>query len=223
MITFLIFIAVLAVLVLSHEFGHFIVARSSGMKVYEFGFGFPPRILGISWHKTAVGKKKLKLIWGKKKETIKYDLEPLSENSEKEGGTIYSLNLIPLGGFVQIKGENGEESGPDSFAAQSAWKRAATLSAGVVMNIILAFILLSSGFMLGLPQAVDGLPAGVNIKDRHLEIIEASVDKPAAQAGLQAGDTILALDNLQNPSVAAMRLASFQGLLSSNFSHFSNK
>lgn len=170
MLTLLIFIAVLALLVLSHEFGHFIVARKSGMKVYEFGFGFPPRLFSI-----------------------------------KKSETIYSLNLIPLGGFVKIKGEDGEEVGPDSFVSQKAWKRAATLFAGVGMNIILAFVLLSVGFMIGMPQAVDNLPSGVSVKDSHLEIIEVMSGKPAAQAGLQAGDIIAGLDNLKNPSIKDMQ------------------
>lgn len=206
MLTFLIFLAVLAVLVLSHEFGHFIVARASGMKVYEFGFGFPPTILGVQWQKDVNGKKKLKLIWGKGKKITEYDeLDGLPKENETEGGTVYSLNLIPLGGFVQIKGENGDESGADSFGAQKAWKRALTLFAGVGMNVVLAFALLTGGLMMGLPQATDGLPAGVTVKDRHLEIIETLAGKPAAEAGLQAGDIVLALDALQNPSVAAMQ------------------
>ncbi|MEK7131134.1 MAG: RIP metalloprotease RseP [Patescibacteria group bacterium] len=194
MITFLIFIAVLAVLVLSHEFGHFIVARKSGMKVFEFGFGFPPRVLGVQWFKNANGKRKLKLI-GRKK----------IADASLDGGTVYSLNLIPLGGFVHIKGENGDEPGPDSFGAQKAWKRAVTLGAGVGMNIILAFILLTAGLMMGMPQAVDNLPSGVNVKDSHLEIIEVMLGKPADRAGLQAGDTIVGLDNLQNPSIKVMQ------------------
>ena len=205
MLTFLIFIAVLAVLVLSHEFGHFIVARSSGMKVYEFGFGFPPRIVGFQWQKNANGKNKLKLIWGKPKKIMEDEGAALPSEALAKDGTVYSLNLIPLGGFVQIKGENGEETGTDSFGAQKAWKRAATLAAGGAMNIILAFILLTSGFMMGLPQAVDGLPSGVTVKDSHLEIIEAMAGKPAAEAGLQAGDSIVGLDDLQNPSIAAMQ------------------
>ena len=205
MITFLIFIAVLAVLVLSHEFGHFIVARKSGMKVYEFGFGFPPRILGIQWQKSADGKKKLKLVWGKGKGNIIEEESGLPSEAVAELGTVYSLNLIPLGGFVHIKGENGEDPGPDSFGAQKAWKKALTLFAGVGMNIILAFVLITAGLMLGMPQAVDNLPAGVNIKDTHLEIIEAMAGKPAAQAGLQSGDIIVGLDNLENPSISAMQ------------------
>lgn len=170
MLTFLIFIAVLAVLVLSHEFGHFIAARKSGMKVYEFGFGFPPKLFSI-----------------------------------KKGETIYSVNLIPLGGFVKIKGENGEETGPDSFADQKTWKKAITLFAGVGMNVVLAFVLLSIGFMRGLPQVVDNLPAGVSIKDRRLEIMEVMSGKPADQAGLEPGDAIIGLDDLKNPGIKTMQ------------------
>ena len=111
MVTLLIFIAVLAVLVISHEWGHFMVARKSGMKVYEFGFGFPPRLFGIQLTKDANGNKKWKFAWRGKDDDLTQ-------------GTVYSFNLIPLGGFVRIKGEDGQESGPDSFAAQKDWKKA---------------------------------------------------------------------------------------------------
>ena len=72
--TLIIFFAVLAVLIITHEFGHFLFAKLSQVKVEEFGFGFPPRIFGF-----------------------------------KKGETIYSVNLIPFGGFVKIFGEEGEE------------------------------------------------------------------------------------------------------------------
>ncbi len=193
MVTLLIFIAVLAVLVISHEWGHFVAARKSGMKVYEFGFGFPPRLFGIQKVKDEQGNGKWRFIWGKK------------EDEEQMGETVYSFNIIPLGGFVRIKGEDGQEVGPDSFAAQKAWKRAVTLMAGVGMNIVTAFILLSVGFMIGAPQAVDSLPPGTTTENRHIEIIELIADKPAAAAGLQPGDIIVSLDNLQNPSVKAMQ------------------
>ncbi|MBI2037545.1 MAG: RIP metalloprotease RseP [Candidatus Magasanikbacteria bacterium] len=192
MVTLLIFIAVLAVLVISHEWGHFVVARKSGMKVYEFGFGFPPRLFGIQKIKDEQGNSKWRFIWGRKAD-------------EEAGETVYSFNIIPLGGFVRIKGEDGQEVGPDSFAAQKAWKRAVTLMAGVGMNIVTAFILLSVGFMIGAPQAVDSLPPGTTAENRHIEIIELIADKPAAAAGLQSGDIIVSLDNLQNPSVKAMQ------------------
>src|SRR5258708_1325211 len=105
MYTFLaiiVFIVILGVLVLVHEFGHFMVAKKSGMVVEEFGFGFPPRL------------------W-----------------SKRVGGTTYSLNLIPIGGFVKILGENNEgASNPNSFINKSFGARFATLVAGVLMNFI---------------------------------------------------------------------------------------
>ena len=204
MLTFLIFIAVLAVLVLSHEFGHFIVARKSGMKVFEFGFGFPPRLFGIQFTKNANDKRKLKLI-GRKRIEEESVGGGLPVEALVKSGTIYSLNLIPLGGFVHIKGENGDEPGPDSFGAQKAWKRAATLFAGVGMNIILAFALITAGLMIGLPQATDNLPAGVNIKDSRLEIMEVIAGKPAGVAGLQPGDIVAGLDNLKNLGIKDMQ------------------
>lgn len=203
MVTLLIFIAVLFVLVISHELGHFVAARKSGMKVYEFGFGFPPRLFGIQQVEDATGKKKWKLVWKDKQKELGQNAAPAGDSTKV--GTLYSFNLLPLGGFVKIKGEDGEEAGPDSFAAQRFWKRALTLFAGVGMNIVAAFILLSIGFMLKTPQAVDNLPAGSKIENAHLEIIEAIAGKPASIAGLQAGDIIVSLDTLQNPSVKAMQ------------------
>lgn len=193
MVTLLIFIAVLAVLVISHEWGHFIAARKSGMRVYEFGFGFPPRLFGIRFEKNQLGKKKVRFIWGRK------------NDEDMQEGTIYSFNLVPLGGFVRIKGEDGGDQGPDSFSAQKTWKRAVTLMAGVGMNIVLAFILLSVGFMLGTPQATENIPPGAKVANSHLEIMETIPGKPASEAGLQMGDIIVSLDDLQNPSVAAMQ------------------
>ena len=63
----IVFILILALLVLAHEFGHFITARKSGMRVYEFGFGFPPRIFGFQRYSDKKGKpKKWRIIWGKR-------------------------------------------------------------------------------------------------------------------------------------------------------------
>ena len=202
MITVLIFVAVLFILVISHELGHFVAARKSGMKVYEFGFGFPPRLFGIQQVVDQAGKKKWKIIWRTKREQLGQDT---ASQQETNVGTLYSINLLPLGGFVKIKGEDGEEAGPDSFAAQGFWKRAITLFAGVGMNIVLAFVLLSIGFMMGAPGAVDSLPAGSKVENSHLEIMEAMPGRPAAAAGLQTGDIIVSLDELQNPSVKEMQ------------------
>lgn len=186
--------AILAVLVISHEFGHFIAARRSGMKVYEFGFGFPPRLVGVQAVKDENGQRKLKFIWGRK-----------NQDELADGGTIYSFNLIPLGGFVRIKGEEGQEIGPDSFVSKPAWQKAITLAAGVTMNIILAWILLTIGFGIGIPQPIDDARPGMVVKERHVQIVQIMPDKPADKAGLKAGDIFLQVGELDNPELKAMQ------------------
>ncbi|MEK7090371.1 MAG: site-2 protease family protein, partial [Patescibacteria group bacterium] len=105
--TILIFIIILSLLILSHEFGHFIVAKKTGMAVQEFGIGFPPRLFGV-----------------------------------KKNETLYSINALPFGGFVKIKGEEGEnESDPDSFSSKPTYTRLLVLSSGVVFNFILGYLL----------------------------------------------------------------------------------
>lgn len=188
MLTVIIFIVILGILVLAHEFGHFIAARKSGMKVEEFGFGFPPRAFGVRFLEN--GKKEW--VWGNK--------EVLGEK------TIYSINWLPLGGFVKIKGENGEaETESDSFMAKSAWKKTIVLAAGVIMNIILAAALLSVGYMVGLPQTTEDIGDGTVVKDMRIAIMEVAAGKPAAQAGLKTGDEIIAVGELRNPRVTAMQ------------------
>src|SRR3990167_8312272 len=149
------FIIILALLVLVHEWGHFFAARKFGCKVEEFGFGFPPRIFG----------KRLK----------KYG----------PNGTLYSFNWIPLGGFVKIKGEQGESrDDSDSFAHKKPWQRALILGGGVLMNVVLAFVLLSIGFGVGVPQVIDEtVGSGAQIKDQKIVVVEVLPDSPAASAG----------------------------------------
>jgi regulator of sigma E protease len=173
MFTVIIFIIILGILVFVHELGHFLVARRNGVMAEEFGFGFPPRILGL--YKAKNGKKKL--VWG-------------SRAVESED-TIYSLNWIPLGGFVKIMGEDGEEKkDPKSFAAKSAFTRTKILAAGVVMNFLLAAVLLSVGYFVGIPQAVDDMTSG-NLKNEKIQIIETIPGTPAEKMGIQIGDQIV--------------------------------
>jgi regulator of sigma E protease len=131
MITVLLFLAVLFVLVLVHEWGHYIVAKKTGMRVDEFGIGFPPRLFGV-----------------------------------RRGETEYTLNALPLGGFVRIYGEalvhgENEERDPDHHRAMWArprWAQALVLVAGVVMNVVLAWCLYVVVFLIG-PTAVDEMQA----------------------------------------------------------------
>tara|TARA_B100000508_G_scaffold38018_2_gene29799 strand:+ start:12718 stop:13812 length:1095 start_codon:yes stop_codon:yes gene_type:complete len=130
--TILIFFAVLFVLILVHEWGHFIVAKKTGMRVDEFGIGFPPRLL-----------------------------------TKKIGETEYTLNAIPIGGFVRILGENGtfdgeelsEEDKKRTFDARPKWAQALVLIAGVTMNFLFAWFLFTLTFMIGVPTPVEEVDA----------------------------------------------------------------
>ena len=184
MITFLIFILVLSVLVFAHELGHFWTARRLGVKAEEFGFGFPPRAFGF--YKDINGR--WRHFWGGRA------LDKLPAGQEPSG-TVYSLNWLPIGGFVRIKGENGEgKLEPDSFASKALWRRAAILAAGVAMNIILAAGLLSIGYMIGLSQSLDDVKSSARVTKAEVVVMESLADSPAQKAGLQPGDVILAVD-----------------------------
>lgn len=159
MFTLLIFLIVIAVLVLSHEFGHFFVAKWKGMRVDEFGFGFPPRLFGRQF-----------------------------------GETLYSINLLPFGGFVKIWGEDDAEGASDSrnFAARSAWDRFLVLVAGVGMNFVLAYILFTIGHGIGIPSVMG---AGETGRDVMVRVVDVIPGLPAAQAGVETGDSILSLSS----------------------------
>ena len=187
--TIIIFIIVLSILVFVHEMGHFWTARKFGVKAEEFGFGFPPRAFGF--YKDKEGK------WRKVRG---------SKEVDDAGDTIYSLNWIPLGGFVKIKGEDGQEKGdPDSFASQKIWKRAIILLAGVTMNIVLAAVLISAGYMIGLPQVLDEIhPSGI-VSEGKIQIINIGEGSPAEAAELSIGDTIVSIEGEKFTSGAQLQ------------------
>ncbi len=193
-------IPVFGLLILVHEFGHFITAKWAGIRVEEFGLGFPPRLVGIRKRDTGGWE----VIWfgGKR------DDESLAGASQRDEGslagalpvwgtgnaparsthTIYSLNWLPIGGFVRMPGENGDpndEEGkydPQSFAAKPAGERIIVLCAGVIMNFLLAMVLFSFAYGLGAPT----YPAQISM------VVPGS---PAAIAGLRANDTIISVNN----------------------------
>src|SRR3989344_1497140 len=100
-----------------------------------------------------------------------------------------------MGGFVKIKGEDGSgENDPESFAGKPAWVRIKVLAAGVIMNFLLAWALISIVFLLGLPQPIAESERG-RYPDARVQIVEIKQDSPAKAMGLQPGDIILSLND----------------------------
>jgi len=155
----LIFIVVIVALIVVHEFGHFVAAKLSGMRVDEFGLGYPPRALTLA----------------------------------KRGETLYTLNWLPFGGFVKIYGEDGG-SGSRAFSSKSRLAQAFMLIAGVAMNALFAYVLITGALITGTPRAL--APDELAIA-RNAELAVANVlpGSPAARAGLLAGDTILSSED----------------------------
>jgi len=186
LVTIIVFFVMLSLLVFVHEVGHFYTARKCGIRVDEFGLGIPPRAVGIRREKTQAenGKEKMRwrIIWGNKK-------------LEDGKPTVYSLNWLPIGGFVKIKGENGEAAlEPDSFASQSIGKRIIVLAAGVLMNLLLCMLLLMIGYGIGMPSAGPKDPGAIAVTPVKIQIVEVINDLPAKAAGVKLGDVISRVD-----------------------------
>jgi regulator of sigma E protease len=190
LVSIIVFVVILTVLVFFHELGHFFTARKFGIKVEEFGLGLPPRIFGL---RRRTGGRGWEFVWGGK---VKATASP---------STIYSLNWLPIGGFVKIKGEQGEGHGEvDSFVTKTAGRRSLILAAGVLMNAVLTVVLLTLVFGIGFRAAVDPDNLPKSAKDLRVTVQEVLPDTPAAAAGLQISDNILAIDDVAITTIDEM-------------------
>ena len=149
------FLFILIVLVVIHELGHFVTAKLAGIRVLEFGIGYPPRLFAV-----------------------------------RRGDTEYSVNVLPLGGFVRLLGEE-DPSDPKSLAAQPASTRLVVMGAGSFMNFVLAVVLFSVALMI--PREM-GIGRAV--------IAQVVPDSPAAKAGLKPGDVIQEVGGREIESVS---------------------
>ncbi len=178
----LLFFVVLFLLILVHEWGHFIAAKKTGMRVDEFGIGFPPKLFGI------------------KKGETEYTF-----NALPIGGfvRIYGENAADAAGDA---GSGKDISG--SFTQKSKWAQALVLVAGVTMNVIFAWVLFAAALMIGVPAAVD---EAVATPDAQLVIQEVVPDGAAAKAGITGGSVIIAVaaDGVALPTLTPSTFRAF--------------
>ncbi len=174
--TIILFILVLGLLVLVHEFGHFYAAKKAGCYVEEFAIGFPPRLFKIQ------GKE-----------------------------TVYTINALPIGGFVKIRGEDGAlPDDPKSFASKSFWQKSAIILAGVGMNIALAYVFITAVLAIGIPTIVTEevkFPSVATISDRQVQIVSVLPDSPASRVGLEPGDVLLSIDETVIQEIGEVKTA----------------
>lgn len=173
-------IIILMLLVIAHELGHFIMARKNGVKVNEFGIGFPPR--AIAWIK----------------KNGKWTRLPKSEWQKPQDSLILSLNYLPIGGFCAMDGESDSDRRKGTFGAATFWSKTKILFGGVLMNWLVAAIILTILAFTGMPQFINNqfyLENDAQITGEGITIAEVLPDSPAAKVGMQSGDKLIAIDN----------------------------
>ncbi|MBP9821539.1 MAG: site-2 protease family protein [Candidatus Pacebacteria bacterium] len=170
---FLLLILVLSVLVLVHELGHLLVAKASGMKVFEFGFGFPPKLVKLFSYKGT---------------DYTLNLIPFGGFVKIAGEDGSGDPSIPV---------------DQLFSSKPKYKQFLVLIAGVVGNVVLGWILLAGSFSLGVLVPVTDAPVGIELKNHQTMVLNVLPESPAALAGIEPGVRIKALvgpgDTLLDP------------------------
>lgn len=186
---------ILMALVVVHELGHFIAARRNGVTVEEFGIGFPPR--AIAWVKNPEYEKWKKDKSGKKpKKWLRF---PREDWDKKQKTLIFSLNFLPIGGFCSMKGESDSDTTPHSFGSASLWAKTKILFAGVAMNWLAAFIILTGLALTGMPTFMDNqftIASDARTQSGIVKVASIIEDSPAKLAGFKEGDEIISVGNV---------------------------
>jgi len=177
---FLIIIGIILfiLLIILHEYGHFLVAKRNGVDVEEFGIGFPPKI------------------WGRK-----------LGKGIFEG--YYTINLLPLGGFVKLKGENGDDREKGSFKIASSKAKLKIMLAGVAMNLIAAFLILTIVALFGMPKLINNqftIESDSRISKSEALINFIDPGSPAEKAGLKISDNVKTLNGINISSQDQLRV-----------------
>mgnify|MGYP000848653753 FL=1 len=160
---------VLISLVVLHELGHALAAKRNGVKVEEFGVGFPP----------AAKKWKVKRSF-------------LGES------VTFSLNWLPLGGFVRLKGEYDSAKGKGTYGGSTFWVKTKMLLAGVMMNWLTAIILFTVLAVIGLPKVLSNqvqLPFDTEVRRSPVSVVKITPDSPSDRAGIKVGDQLIDINN----------------------------
>lgn len=167
---------ILVILVAIHELGHGIVARRNGVVVEEFGIGFPPKA------------------WAKK-----------LKRSILGSNVLFSVNWLPLGGFVKLQGEYDSAEKKGDYGAATYWQKTRILLAGVLMNWLAAIVLFTLLALIGLPKILPNqftVPGDTETSVEPLKVAAVEGDSPAAKAGLKVGDELLLIadNDVQSPT-----------------------
>lgn len=163
-------------LVVVHEWGHFIVARRNGVEAEEFSIFFGPKL----FQKRVKPKKSYKN--GK--------LKPAAAAQPY----LFSFRLLPLGGYVKMKGEHDSDTAKGSFGAASTWSKTKIMAAGVVMNFVVAYLLLILVALVGMPKLVPNqytVQSDTSIYKNEVFVGYIEPGSPAAKAGLQSSDFLV--------------------------------
>ena len=205
---------VLMVLIVGHEFGHFLMARKNGVTVKEFGIGFPPRAL--AWRRIK-GKwvKYPKSEWKNGSEVLKAVGSDSKSEKSSAGKTkeplILSLNWLPIGGFCQMDGESDSDTRKGTFGAASYWSKTKILFGGVLMNWLMAFLILTVLAWTGMPLFLENqftLSSDEHIERiSYIEVVAVAEGSPAETAGFKVGDKIISQngENVYNMTDVAGR------------------